>query len=140
MSFKFTLGTAQELLTLYPVSIHNPKNVEVCSESCPVCNMDEKLYDRALEANENGEMERIEGTGVWVLGHDGYPVAIFRYPEQADDWSYEMYPGSRFTRSIEMRMESFFEHVTKREFEEAREKAKEWSEMFQQSPQAEDDD
>ncbi len=54
---------------------------------------------------------------VWIVGHDEYPVAIFRYQEQAEEWARDNYFGNWLMKEVRIRLPPF---ATKAEWEAAK--------------------
>jgi len=113
---------------------------------CPNCGQDteqdynsywcddcEKLWPKV----EEPEPEMLDAIGVWIVGHDAYPVAIFRYEEHAEEWGRDNYFGQWLTREIEIPAIPF---ATEEEWAEARKEGAKLALKFKQLPEAEADD
>lgn len=59
----------------------------------------------------------MEHFGVYIVGHDAYPVAMFRYHVEANDWATENYYGSWIIKKIMLPLIPF---ATEEEWEEAK--------------------
>lgn len=65
--------------------------------------------------------------GIWILGHDSYPVALFRYQEQAESWGQENYRGQWLMKKIDMELPPL---ITEDEWKEAEKAAEELKVFF----------
>jgi len=58
--------------------------------------------------------------GIWLIGYDAYPVAIFRDSDLAEEWARDCYFGQWVMKKIVMKLPPF---ATEEEWEEAKIKA-----------------
>jgi len=75
----------------------------------------DKLFSRSMkigaqvaEHSKSDSTALLPGFGVWIVGHDAYPVAIFRYQEQAEEWGRCNYHGQWLTKPVDMPMPPLF--------------------------------
>jgi len=83
-------------------------------------------------------IETLDAIGVWIVGHDAYPVAIFRYVEHAEEWARDNYFGQWLTKEMKIPADTLFSHLTEEQLEEARKEAAEMVKMFKILPEADE--
>lgn len=79
------------------------------------------------------KIETLDAFGIWIVGHDAYPVAIFRYEEEAVEWARENFFGAWLMKRVQMPAIPF---CTEEELAEARIEAEKLSALFKQLPEA----
>ncbi len=82
----------------------------------------------------NQEIVEVDGFGIWIMGHDAYPIAMFRYDEQAADWARDNYFGQWLMKPIKFPL---LPYCTEKEYAAAQKKAEETIKLFKQLPKSE---
>jgi hypothetical protein len=77
------------------------------------------------------DTSKLRVIAIYVLGHDPFPVAFFRYPEHAVEWSRSNFFGNWLIKVVEVPAETLFSHVTEEQWKEAETKAEELASIFQ---------
>ena len=85
-------------------------------------------------ADENESYQHIEGYGIWIVGHDAYPVAVFRYEEDAEHWARDNYFGQWLMKHVPFPL---VPSCTEAERLKAHEWATEMAAVFKSKPIAE---
>jgi len=88
----------------------------------------QERLDKAIAMQQPVEM--MNAFGIWVVGHDAYPVAIFRYEEGAVEWARENFFGAWLMKQVQMPAMPF---CTEEELAEAKIKAEKMAVLFKQS-------
>ncbi len=80
------------------------------------------------------ELKMTKGYGVWIMGHDAFPVAMFRYQESAEDWARDNFFGQWMMKEVKFPLMPF---CTEEEYAHAKEEAKEMIKFFKTLPEDE---
>ena len=70
--------------------------------------------------DQNSEKIELEFFCIWIIGHDTYPVALFRYEEHAELWARDFDRGNWLTKKIKLEVPPF---ATREQLCEAAEEA-----------------
>lgn len=83
----------------------------------------DEIYDDPVRGLEPGkEALTFTVTAVYIMGHDAWPVAIFRYAEQAEQWGRDNFFGQWLTKQVQLELPRL---MTKQERGEAMKRAEE---------------
>lgn len=104
-------------------------------EPCPNCGnevKEEETYYNCTRCEwwnlkQDDDSDTLNVLAVYVVGHDAFPVAVFRYPEQAEEWARENYFGQWLTRIIKINRTPLF---TEEELEKASKEAEKMRGFF----------
>lgn len=55
-------------------------------------------------------------TGVWIVGHDSFPVALFRYREHAEEWARQNYAWQWLLKEFDTKLPTL---ATKQQWKKA---------------------
>ena len=81
------------------------------------------------------EIEPVEMYGIWIVGGDSAPYALFRTEEFATDWARDNYFGQWLMKKVTIPYTPLF---TQKEWDEAMIEGAKMAAKFRELPQAED--
>lgn len=111
-------------------------------DPCPTCGnevKEEEAYYKCTmcewwNLKQDDDSDTLNVLAVYVVGHDAFPIAVFRYPEHAEEWARDNYFGQWLTKVIKIPRTPL---MTDEEAKKAREAAAEMLASFKKLPEAE---
>lgn len=84
------------------------------------------------------EKTTITMCGVFIMDGHQEPIALFQFPEQAEEWARDNYFGNWLIRGIEIPRLTIWSGVTDEEIAAIEEEAKKLAAKFKELPEADD--
>lgn len=93
--------------------------------------IDDQFREAGILTGLRPKVKHVDGFGIWIVGHDAYPVALFRYEDEAVEWARENYFCQWLLKGVPFPLCPF---ATDEQIAEAEEMVK----LFKPLPEAED--